>query len=111
MKVALLRIVHSLFTVYFLMCLAYLYYAGISGVFNALLLIAVVSLGAEGIVVFILNQGDCPLIHIQRRLGDDKPFFELFLPKHIAKRAIPFFAVLSWVAVGLLIVRLASRFG
>lgn len=65
-----------------------------------------ISLGIEGLVVFILNKGDCPLIHIQKRIGDDTPFFNLFLSKKIAKKAVPFFAKITWIAVALLAVRL-----
>jgi len=101
-----LRIVHGLFAVYFIGCLGYLYYAAFAGRLDWLLILAIVSLAVEGFAVFILNGGDCPLIHIQRKIGDDKPFFELILPPKLAKRAIPIFAALTWTAVGWLILRL-----
>jgi hypothetical protein len=83
-----------------------LYYSAIFSRINILLFISVVSLAAEGFIVFILNKGDCPLIHIQKRIGDNTPFFNLFLPPKIAKQAIPFFAKLTWIGVTLLIARL-----
>lgn len=85
-----------------------MYYAGITGNFSYLLAIAVVSLGIEGFVVFVINKGDCPLIHVQRKIGDNKPFFELFFPPKVAARALPTFAFITWVGVGILILRLLA---
>lgn len=87
MKVSIifLRIAHGIFTVYFLLCLMYVYYCAITVQTNFGLKIAVVSLLFEGFLIFILNNGDCPLIHLQHKLGDDKPFFSLFLPKKDCK--------------------------
>lgn len=98
-----LRILHGLASLYFLACLGYLYYAAITRHYDALLIIAILSLAAEGLAVFALNKGQCPLIHIQRKVGDDKPFFELFFPPRVAKLAIPVFAVLTLVAILILI--------
>jgi len=105
MKIKALRVIHGLFALYFLACLAYVYYAGITATFDAALLIAMVSLAIEGFIVFAVNEGDCPLIHIQRVVGDDTPFFELFFPPATASRAIPFFAALTWGGVALVIIR------
>jgi hypothetical protein len=98
-----LRIFHGLASVYFLACLMYLYYAAFARHYDPLLLVALVSLAAEGFVVFVFNRGDCPLIHIQRKVGDDKPFFELLMPKRLAKIALPVFAVLTLLGVVLLL--------
>jgi hypothetical protein len=83
-----------------------MYYASFTSTFNLFLLVAVASLAIEGFVVFVLNGGNCPLIHIQRRFDDDMPFFELFFPAHIASRAIPVFAAITWAAVAVLITSL-----
>jgi hypothetical protein len=104
-KVSLLRVFHGLFALYFLACLGYLYYAAITNHLDVIFIIAFVSLGAEGTIVYLLNHGDCPLMHIQKRLGDNTPFFELFLSPAGAKKALPFFARLTWLAVGLVILR------
>ncbi|HSE61864.1 MAG TPA: hypothetical protein VLA88_06265, partial [Candidatus Saccharimonadales bacterium] len=55
------------------------------------------------LLVFALNKGQCPLIHIQRRVGDETPFFELFFPPRVAKLAIPVFAALTVLAILILI--------
>lgn len=54
----------------------------------------------EGLIVF-LNQNNCPLGILHYKYGDDKSFFELFLPKKLAKNIIPLSAVLS--IIGLII--------
>jgi hypothetical protein len=104
--VYLLRLFHGVSAIYFIACLIYIYYAAFFSKFDLFLLIALVSLGIEGFVVFILNKGDCPLIYVQRKINDDKPFFELFLPPGIAKKAVPFFARITWIAIIFLIIRL-----
>jgi hypothetical protein len=55
--------------------------------------------------VFAFNRGDCPLIHIQRKIGDATPFFQLLLPRRLAKMAIPVFAALTVIAVLILLLR------
>lgn len=100
-----LRFIHGLFAIYFISCLFYLYVAAVFNRIDFLLLFAIVSLIVEGVMVFILNKGDCPLIHIQRRIGDETPFFRLFLPENLAKKAVPFFAKLTWIGLGLVALR------
>lgn len=107
-KIFFLRTIHGLISVYFILCLIYLYYAAIKSSYDILLAISIVSLGIEGFFVFILNKGNCPLIHIQKKIGDDTPFFELFFPYKFAKRAIPTFAILTLIALGLLGISLFS---
>lgn len=104
-KVILLRTIHGLFALFFIYCIFYVYYSALTGQFNAFLWIAVSALLLEGLLVFILNRGDCPLIHIQRRIGDDKPFFNLILPPKIAKFAVPFFTVVTFLGFLLLVLR------
>lgn len=68
-RVLLLRIVHGLFAIYFTVCLVYMYYAAFAQRADIFLAISVISLALEGVAVFILNDGHCPLIHIQRKVG------------------------------------------
>lgn len=106
-KVFILRIIHGLFALYFILCLLYLYYAALFSYIDIFLFISVVSLLIEGIMVFLLNKGDCPLIHIQRKIGDNTPFFRLFLSPSLAKQAVPFFAKLAWLGLAIVAARLA----
>ncbi len=104
-----MRSIHGLLALYFISCIIYIYFAAITLRFDTYLIIAVLSLIIEGVLVFLLNKGDCPLIHIQRKIGDEKPFFELFLPKKIAKKTIPFFLYVTYIGVILLVIRFIIR--
>lgn len=101
-----LRIFHGVITLYFILCLFYIYYCAFTKQSSVILPIAVMSLLFEGVLLYIFNNGDCPLMHVQRKIGDTTPFFSLFFPKKIAKRAIPSFAVLTLLGLTFLFVRL-----
>lgn len=102
-----LRILHGIFTIYFILCLLSMYYAAITKQFTMVTIIAIASLAVEGFMVFVLNKGDCPLIHIQKRIGDPVPFFNLIFPAPFAKKAIPFFSIITLIGLLLLIARFA----
>lgn len=88
------------------MCLVYLYYAAILQKFNMLLVIAFMSLAIEGFVVYVVNKGDCPLGYLHEKVGDKKPFFELFFPVKFAQNAFKIFSIITWGGVFLLMVRI-----
>ena len=96
-QVALLRAVHALFAVYFIACLAYMFYAAFARAHGWPLTVAMLSLALEGAVV-ALNRGQYPLTAIQRRAGDEKGFFNLFMPDALARRMVPFWFALALVA-------------
>lgn len=98
------RAVHTLLSVFFLSCLGYVYYAAVARRRGQLLWGAIGALIAEGTIVSA-NGGDCPLGPVHQRFGDDKTFFELFVPKAAAKRAVPFFAVVTLAGFAMLLLR------
>lgn len=97
-----IRSAHGLITLYFLTCIVSIYYAGLTGQMNIWTYLAVASLLVEAMVVG-LNHGDCPLGAIHRKFGDQKAFFELFLPKHIAKKAVPVLGIVAAAGILLLL--------
>lgn len=107
-SIIILRILHGIVALYFITCLIYVYSCIFSHITRVYLPIAVTSMSLEGIFVFILNKGNCPLIHIQRKIGDNIPFFNLVLPNKLAKQAIPIFSVLTLLSFVLLIIKYAS---
>ena len=104
-KAIALRIVHGLFCVYYGLCLLYLYYAAYTRSFNTLLAVCIASLAVEAFLVYGLNKGDCPLIHIQRLVGDEKPFFEIFFPPWLAKQVFPVVSTIAIVGLVFLTLR------
>lgn len=103
-NIYLVRFIHGLFTLYFIACMLYVYYCFFVNIENKLLYIAIISLLVEGLIIF-LNKSECPLGIMHRKFGDALAFFELFLPKKIAKNAIPYFSVITILGFVLLFAR------
>ncbi len=103
-----LRLIHSLIVLYLVAGIIFIYYSALTLQLSILLGIAIISLFIEGTLV-ILNHGHCPLAFIQRRFGDNVPFFDLILPPKYAKLAVPFFALLTLIGVILLGLRLFDQ--
>jgi hypothetical protein len=98
------RVVHGLISLVFLWCIAAIYLGAWEAEANGLTLAALAAVCVEGILV-VLCGGNCPLGPLLRRLGDETPFFELFLPPRAAKLAIPVLAAVSVLGAVLLAVR------
>ena len=82
------RVVHGLLSAVLLGCIGLVYVDAWSGRADRLTLAAVALLGIEGTLV-LRSGGDCPLRPAFRWLGDDLPFFELFLPARAARLSVP----------------------
>jgi hypothetical protein len=103
--VLLVRLLHGALTAFFLTCIGYVYYAALRRRSGLLLWGAIGALTLEGVVV-LTNDGDCPLGVVHRRYGDDRDFFELFMPRRLSERAVP---VLGTIAVSGVILALTRR--
>jgi hypothetical protein len=98
------RVAHGLISLLFLSCIAVLYLGAWRGKADAVTIVALAALCAEGALV-LLSGGNCPLGPALRKLGDETPFFELFLPPRAAKLAVPVLAAVSVLAAVLLAAR------
>lgn len=101
----LLRFFHFLIVSYLIFGIGYIYYSAFIQQINLLSRIFIISLIIEGALIYI-NRGDCVLIYIQKRVGDDVPFFDLILPKKYATHAVKFFAILTLIGLFLLVLRI-----
>ncbi len=99
--IVIIRTLHGLITAFFLACIAYVYYAGLTNQPTIWAFLAAAALIGEGLIV-TLNHGDCPLGPVHHKYGDDKAFFELLLPKPLAKKAVPVLGILSGLGILLL---------
>lgn len=90
-----MRFVHGFISFFFLLCIIQIYYSYITDTRSLWLYVATIAVYLEGFIEFTFNKGDCPLIHIQKRIGDNIPFFELFFPPNIAKMVIPVVGVVT----------------
>jgi hypothetical protein len=102
--VPLSRAAHALVTGLFLSCIALVYVGAWRGEAGPLTLAAVGALFGEGALV-VLCHGNCPLGPLLRRLGDDKPLFELVLPPRAAALAVPVLGGVTVLGVILLVAR------
>ena len=100
-----IRSIHTLIALVMIASMAIVYYSAISETYDILLYLALGALLIEGIVITI-NKGDCPFSYLQRKYGDDKAFFELFLPKNIARHMFRFNFVVITIGYVLLLFRL-----
>lgn len=98
------RIAHGLISILFLSCIAAIYLGVWRGKADAVTLAAIAVLWVEGALV-LLSGGNCPLGPMLRRLGDETPFFELFLPSRAAKLAVPILTAVSALGAVLLAAR------
>ena len=96
--VLLIRSIHGAITLFFLSCIAYIYYAALTDQQTVVGYAAIGLILIEGCVV-LLNDGDCPLGTVHKKYGDEKDFFELFMPKRFSKRAIPVLSIVSVVGM------------
>jgi hypothetical protein len=98
------RVAHGLISLLFLSCIAAIYLGAWRGKADGLTLAALAALFVEGVLV-VVSRGNCPLGPTLRRLGDETPFFELFLPPRAAKLAVPILAAVSVLGAVLLAAR------
>jgi hypothetical protein len=98
------RIAHGLISLVFLSCMAVVYLGAWRGRADTVTVAAIGALCVEGVLV-LLSGGNCPLGPLLRRLGDETPFFELFLPPRAAKLAIPILAAVCVLGAVLLAIR------
>jgi hypothetical protein len=101
------RVVHGLITLVFLSCIAAVYVAAWRGSVDALTVAALAALGLEFVLV-AASGGNCPLGPFLRRLGDEKPFFELLLSPRAAKAAVPLLGAVALLGGAMLAVRVLA---
>ena len=92
--IAAVRTFHTLIALVFVGAIAVVYHSGITGTLNVWSYLATGALAFEGISI-VLARGNCPLGHLHRRYSDEKGFFELFMPKRVARYMFSFFFVVT----------------
>jgi hypothetical protein len=102
--VLLVRLFHGAITAFFLSCITCVYYSALTGKRNPLLVPAVAALVAEGAIV-AANDGKCPLGTVHHRYGDDRDFFELFIPYSLSRHAVPILGTIAGVGIVVSLVR------
>jgi len=84
-RLLLIKWLHSLIAFFMLACLFYILYAGVTGTFNGILLIAIATILIEGAAIS-LNKWQCPLTTLAEKYGAEKgSVSDIFLPGVIAR--------------------------
>jgi len=91
------RIIHVVIGLFFISCLAYLFISAFRPDITFWTYFCFISIILEGLLLFA-NKGECPLTLFQNRLGDNKGFFDLFLPGKALPFVIPVFSILTTLA-------------
>ncbi len=87
----------------------HIFYAGITGIFNNLLLVSIALMVTE-IVVLIFNAWSCPLTHIAKHYtAKRQPNFDIYLPRIIAKYNKEIFGTLFLTGLTLVLLNYFSR--
>jgi hypothetical protein len=94
------RIIHGLITAYMFGCIAAIWGGALQARAGLWTKLALISIGIE-VVLVAAWRGHCPMNTFSRRLGDDKPFFDLIFG-HYGKYAFHVLAPVIAVGVGLL---------
>lgn len=92
---------HGILVLIFVLSIFLLYYYALNNIFNFGLYVILGILFSEG-VALALNRGKCPLEYVHKAAGDNKEFFENFLPSSIVKYVIPIVVVITLVGLVLL---------
>jgi len=96
-----IRFIHSIVTIFLILSIIYIYYIAITRRFSYFIIIPVLALIAEAIFL-IYNRGNCPLMYIHKKYGDEKGFWDLFLPKRIVPYITLFLEIIT--IIGFIIV-------
>ena len=101
------RSIHTVIALIMIAAVVIIYHSSLTETYGLLLYLASAALLLEAVAV-VANKGDCPLSYMQRKYGDNKAFFELFLPKRIAKQMFRFNVVVIAIAYFLLLLSLLT---
>lgn len=98
------RLIHSAIAAFFIFCIGILYYFALAEKSSPWTIWIIAILLVEGWVLMV-NQGKCPLSFFHRKYGDDKKFYDLFLPEAIAPYAPHFLGVATVIGIILLLAK------
>ncbi|MEW5993788.1 MAG: hypothetical protein AB1744_05255 [Candidatus Zixiibacteriota bacterium] len=98
----LVRVFHTIVGLFFIGCIIYVYYCALTGRATREAYIAIGVLVFEGLIVFLSGRR-CPLAFLHRRFGDERGFFDLFLPDPLVPFAYPTLAVVALFGIALLV--------
>lgn len=107
-KLFLLKLIHTLIWVFYVLVIGYILYAGFFDELSVLVWIAIGLIILEG-VILTLNKGSCPLTPIAARYTNKiDGNFDIFLPNWLAKNNKIIFGSISFLGVVIVIYRVLT---
>jgi len=104
-KLFVIKVVHTLIWLFFVIVIFYILFSGISNKINSYTWIAIGLVITEGIVL-ILFKMFCPLTLIARKYSDsNKDNFDIFLPNWLARYNKIIFTAIYLIAVAIVLIR------
>jgi predicted membrane channel-forming protein YqfA (hemolysin III family) len=98
-----IRFFHSIIITLMAACVFYVLFCGITGRRGFLLLVAIATIGVEGVVLF-LSGWQCPLTKLAIKYGDEhERFYDSFLPKRITPFVVPGLTILFLCGLALVV--------
>lgn len=104
-KLLVIKIVHTVIWLFFVMAIGYILYAGITDTVDVYTWIAIGMIIAEGLVLLLFKMF-CPLTVLARRFSDStKDNFDIFLPNWLARYNKIIFTTLFLIGLVLVLAR------
>ena len=104
-KLLVIKIVHTLIWVFFVIAIFYVLYSGISNKINSYTWIAIGLVIGEGLILFLFNMF-CPLTILARKYSDStKDNFDIFLPNWLARYNKIIFTSIYFIGVIIVLIR------
>lgn len=105
-KLFVIKLIHSLIWVFFVVIIFYILFSGINNKINSYTWIAIGLVIAEGIVLISFKKS-CPLTIIARKYSDsNKNNFDIFLPNWLARHNKIIFTTIYIIGVIIVLIRL-----
>jgi len=105
-KLIILKIIHTIIWLFFVMVIIYILYSGIFDKVNIFTWIGIFVIMVEGVILFI-NRWRCPLsIYGEKYSEKTDVGFDIFLPKWVAKNNKTIFTTIYIIGVIIVIYRL-----
>jgi hypothetical protein len=110
-KIFLIKLVHTATLVLFSSCIVYIFYSAITGTYSWILLLAIGTILAEGLVL-LLNNWQCPLTNLARGLGDETGrVTDIFFPAWFVPHVFRTCTALYIIGVALIVINfIVGRF-
>lgn len=93
-KIFFIKLFHTFIFVFMVACLVYIFYSGVTKIFNWILFLAIIAILIEGIAL-MLNKWRCPLTTLAEKYGAEKgSITDMFLPAIISRNVFKITIVL-----------------